>query len=205
MEPSYKSGLFAGLTPNVLRLGWVSFLADVSSEMLYPVMPIFLTTLPDAPVAAVGLIEGVAESVASLPKTVSGRVSDRLGRKPVLVGGLLVFALVYVGLAAARHEWHLWVLFCVYGLYTAATDGVGKAFAVDLVPRAIRASAVGLLGTVTGVAALIASSVAGVLWSGLGAWHGLGVWGPFAYGALGALVASALISRLRVPTTAEPE
>jgi MFS family permease len=387
-EPAYHSGLWAGLSRNVIRMGWVSFLADISSEMLYPLVPIFLTTILGAPASVVGLIEGLAEAVASLLKTVSGRwsdrigrkrifvflgytlsalakpligiatgwplvltarvtdrfgkglrtsprdalladsasatmrgkafgwhramdtmgavlgpllalllvsvtsgdlrlvfllafipgilgallvltlrekrrapqatpslkvayqslpvsfrrylwawaifsvanssdvflilraqqvdfstiltvlvytfynlvyalgspilgqLSDRLGRQKVLVAGLLIFALVYLGFAGIGASWQLWPLFGVYGLYIAATDGVGKALAVDLVPVNIRATAIGFLGTVTGVATLIASSVAGLLCSGIG--HGA----AFAYGAAGALVGAVLLARL---------
>ena len=56
-----RGRLLEGLPPNVFRLGLVSFFADVSSEMLYPLIPIFLTTVLGAPVAVVGLIEGLAE------------------------------------------------------------------------------------------------------------------------------------------------
>jgi len=119
-----------------------------------------------------------------------GHLSDRLGRKGVMVGGLIVFALVYLGFAQAARHWEMWVLFGIYGLYIAATDGVGKALAVDLVPSGIRGSAIGLLGTVSGVATLIASSVAGMLWSTVGSWA------AFAYGSVGALAGAILISRL---------
>lgn len=396
------------LTPNVLRLGLVSFFADVSSEMLYPLMPIFLTAVLGAPVAAVGLIEGAAESVASLLKTVSGRIadrtgrrvelvfggyslsalakplialantwplvlvarlvdrtgkgfrgsprdaiiadsvdegvrgsafgwhramdtmgavvgpllalwlvslangnlrtviwlaaipgvlgallvltvadprrrkagseaaakkaegaagerlhwsavphrfrlylgawlpfvlvnssdvflilrakqlgfstaavvlvytlynlvyaaasvplghlSDRVGRRHVLVGGMFVFAAVYAGFAAANAAWQVVALFAVYGIYIAATDGVGKAFAVDLVPRELRATSLGLLGTVTGVTTLFASAGAGLLWDAVGPWA------PFAVGAAGALLSAALfafIPALKRPAGAE--
>lgn len=382
------------LTPNVLRLGLVSFFADVSSEMLYPLMPIFLTTALGAPAAAVGVIEGAAEATASLLKTVSGRIadrtgrrvelvfggyslsalakplialantwplvlvarvldrtgkgfrgaprdaiiadstdpavcgsafgwhrtmdtlgavvgpllalgllsaaggdlrrvillaavpglagaalvltvrdprartrartdapaprgerlswaavpsrfrtylaawlpfvlvnssdvflilrakqigfstfqvvlvytlyncvyavaslplghlSDRLGRRHVLVGGMLVFAAVYAGFSVATSPWHVLVLFALYGIYIAATDGVGKAFAVDLVPRDLRATSLGMLGSLTGVATLAASAAAGVLWDAVGPWA------PFAFGAVGALVSAALFAAL---------
>jgi MFS family permease len=396
------------LTPNVLRLGIVSFFADVSSEMLYPLMPLFLTSVLGAPVAAVGLIEGAAEAVASLLKTVSGRIadrtgrrvelvfggyslsalakplialantwplvllarlvdrtgkgfrgsprdaiiadsvdsdacgsafgwhramdtmgavvgpllalwlvalangnlrtviwlaavpgvfgallvltvhdpnrkkarahaaarkvtgtvgqrlrwsavphrfklylaawlpfvlvnssdvflilrarqlgfsttgvvlvytlynfiygaasvpfghlSDRIGRRRVLIGGLLVFAAVYAGFAVATAAWHVVVLFAVYGLYIAATDGVGKAFAVDLVPPDMRATSIGLLGTLTGVTTLVASAGAGVLWDVVGPWA------PFALGVAGAAMSAVLfgsIPGLRKPAPAE--
>jgi MFS family permease len=85
-------------------------------------------------------------------------------------------------------------LFGVYGLYIAATDGVGKALAVDLVPASIRAGSIGLLGTVTGIATLVASSVAGLLWSHFGSWA------TFGYGAAGALL-GALIIGLRITSS----
>jgi len=379
----------AGLSPTVIRLGWVSFFADVSSEMLYPIVPIFLTTVLGAPVSAVGLIEGVAEAVASLLKsyfgalsdalgrrkpfvfsgyifsalskpliavaggwplvlvarsldrlgkgmrtaprdalladsvppeslgrafgwhrgmdtmgavvgplialwmlasfhgslrwafvaavvpglagallvltvaenapardgghplakssstsaplpgsflmymfgwglfsianssdmflllrskevgfsntgTVSlyvlyniiyaaaspylGSLADRIGRKHVVVGGLGVFAAVYAGFALASKSWHMWTLYAVYGLYVAATDGAGKALAADLVPRESRGRALGILGTVTGLASLAASVVAGQLWSRVGSWA------AFAFGAAGALLGGIVIA-----------
>ncbi len=386
---TYSRGPLRGLNSNVVKLGIVSFFADVSSEMLYPLIPIFLTAVLGAPMAIVGVIEGAAEATASLLKTVSGRISDvtgrrrpfvlagygisalakpliaiaagwplvlvarvadrfgkglrvsprdalvadsvtpefrgrafgwhramdtagavlgplialallsllhedlrviflisfipgilgaatvltvrerrrppqesqsvtisfgrmprpfrsylrawgifaianssdvflilkakqvgfttstvvlayvfynfiyaaaspflghlsdKVGRKEVLAGGLFVFAAVYAGFAISVAGWHIWALFGVYGLYTAATDGVGKAFAVDLVPEEIRASALGLLGTVSGIAALVASSVAGALWSGIGSWA------AFAYGAAGALIGALFL--LQIP------
>ena len=118
-----------------------------------------------------------------------GNLSDMLGRKRVLAGGVAVFALVYLGFALAQ-PWMLWGLFAVYGLYIAATDGVGKALAVDQVPQEIRASALGLLGTVSGVAALVASIVAGQLWDLVGPWA------AFGYGALGAVAGAVLLTRL---------
>ena len=119
-----------------------------------------------------------------------GHLSDKLNRKSVLIGGLCVFALVYLGFALVSQAWMFWPLFAVYGLYIAATDGVGKALAVDLVPKEIRASALGLLGTVTGLALLAANVVAGALWTALGPWA------AFSYGALGALAGALLLSRL---------
>lgn len=378
-----------GLSPTVIRLGWVSFLADVSSEMLYPIVPIFLTSVLGAPISAVGLIEGVAEAVASLLKSYFGALSDalgrrkpfvfsgyvfsalakpliaiaggwplvfvaraldrlgkgmrtaprdalladsvppeslgrafgwhrgmdtmgavigplialwmlasfhgslrwafiaavipglagallvltvaehapardgamaatnasavslplppsflmylvgwgvfsaanssdmflllrskevgfsstgtvtlyvlyniiyacaspylgglsdRIGRKNVVVGGLGVFSAVYAGFALASKSWHMWTLYALYGLYVAATDGAGKALASDLVPRESRGRALGILGTVTGLASLAASVIAGQLWSRIGSWA------AFGFGAAGALIGGIVIA-----------
>lgn len=65
------------LTPNVRVLSGVSFLQDAASELLYPILPIFLTVTLGAPAAVVGVVEGVAEGVASVTKLLSGRVADR--------------------------------------------------------------------------------------------------------------------------------
>jgi MFS family permease len=122
--------------------------------------------------------------VYSVTSPLFGGLADKLGPRRVLVGGLGVFALVYAGFALVRSAWQLWPLFAIYGLYIAATDGVGKAYAVALVPADKRATSVGLLGSVTGVATLIASSVAGVLWATIGPWA------AFAFGAVGAVVSA---------------
>ena len=98
-----RRGFFAGLSPEVVRLGLVSFFADVSSEMLYPITPIFLASVLHAPVEAIGLIEGVAEAVASLFKSVFGRISDRTGkRKPFVLAGYTVAALSKPLIAVAQ-------------------------------------------------------------------------------------------------------
>lgn len=81
-----RSGLGRGITRNVVALGLVSLLTDVSSEMLVYVVPLFLANVLAASPAIIGLIEGIAESVAGLLKLVSGAVSDRIGRRRLLVG-----------------------------------------------------------------------------------------------------------------------
>lgn len=85
-------------------LGLVSFFMDVASEMVYPLLPFFLTVVLGAGKETVGLIEGLAEGTASLLKVVGGRLSDRLGvRKPFLIAGYGLPALVRPLLALAVH------------------------------------------------------------------------------------------------------
>ncbi|MGZ6273433.1 MAG: MFS transporter, partial [Candidatus Limnocylindrales bacterium] len=84
--PRWRRALTRGITRNVVALGFVSLFTDISSEMLVYVIPLFLANVLLAPVAVIGLIEGVAESTASLLKLISGALSDRLSRRRLLVG-----------------------------------------------------------------------------------------------------------------------
>lgn len=84
----------AGVSRNVFVLGLVSFAADISSEMLYPVLPIFFTVTLGAPVALVGVIEGIAEGTAGTSKVAAGWWSDRLPRRrPLVAAGYALSAL----------------------------------------------------------------------------------------------------------------
>src|SRR5258705_13903463 len=92
------------MDPGVMVLGWVSFLSDVASDMIYPLLPDFLTRTLHAGPAALGLIEGVAEATASFMKLVSGWWSDRVvKRKPIVVAGysIATFARPLIGLAGS--------------------------------------------------------------------------------------------------------
>jgi MFS family permease len=91
-----------GISKNVFVLGLVSFFNDVASEMIYPLVPIFLTSVLGAPVAIVGLIEGIAESTASILKVISGWLSDKLQkRKPFVVAGYSFSAISKILLSLA--------------------------------------------------------------------------------------------------------
>lgn len=107
-----------------------------------------------------------------------GVLSDRWGRVPVLVAGYGAFGLVYAGWAVANQSWQGWALFLVYGIYAAATDGVGKALITDVVPKAQRGTAMGWFNGMTGFSALPANVIGGWLWSSFGpsATFGFGAW-----------------------------
>src|SRR5215475_5405435 len=97
-----------GITRNVVVLGWVSFLTDLASEMLYPVMPLFLTSTLGASPALLGLIDGIAEGVSSGLRWIAGALSDRFRRrKPFVVAGYSVSALSkpLMGLSAMALGW----------------------------------------------------------------------------------------------------
>jgi len=118
-----------GISKNVFVLGLVSFFNDVASEMIYPIVPIFLTTVLGAPVAIVGLIEGIAESTASVLKVVSGWLSDKLQkRKPFVIAGYSFSAISKILLSLA-FSWPF-VLFARFvdrfgkGVRTSARDAL---------------------------------------------------------------------------------
>lgn len=98
----------------------------------------------------------------------AGHISDRVPRRLVFATGLAVFALAYVGLGVVTSSAWVWPLLAVYGAYTALTDGVGKAWVADLLPRGREGSGLGLYQGVIGGASLVAG-----IWAGL-AWHGNG-------------------------------
>ena len=109
----------SGLNRNVTFLGVVSGLTDISSEMLYPIIPIFLTSVLGAPMRIVGLIEGTAEATASFLKILGGIWSDRTARrKPFIVAGYALSAVSKPVLALAG-TWHL-------VLFSRFMDRVGK-------------------------------------------------------------------------------
>jgi MFS family permease len=94
-----------------------------------------------------------------------GSLSDRVSRPLILLGGLAVFALVYLGFAVASSAWAVWPLFVVYGVYIAATEGVARAWVADHAPQDAAGTAYGIFAAATGAALLLASIVAGLLWS----------------------------------------
>lgn len=97
-----KRARLAGITRPIVVLGIVSFLADLSGEMVYPIIPLFITGTLGAPALALGIVEGVAEGTANLTKLLSGRWSDRAGkRKPFVVAGYSLAAAGKALLAAA--------------------------------------------------------------------------------------------------------
>jgi MFS family permease len=102
--PVARDSVVPGVERNVFRLGIVSFFTDISSEMIYPLVPIFLTETLGAPRAILGAIEGLAESTTSMFRVVSGWLSDKVGkRKPFALAGYSVSAVAKVFLAVAFH------------------------------------------------------------------------------------------------------
>jgi MFS family permease len=121
-----------------------------------------------------------------------GALSDKIGRRRLIIGGWIAYGLVYLGFALSKTGWQIWTFFGLYGIYYAAAEGSAKAFIADLVPAERRGTAYGLYNAAIGLTALPASAIAGLLWQGAFGWHGLGAPAPFFFGAGLALLAGLL-------------
>ena len=97
-----------------------------------------------------------------------GSLADKWGMKRIFVFGLLVFATVYLGMAYADQLWMFIGLFLLYGLFYAATEGITKAWITNISSSIDTATAIGTYSAFQSFGALIASSLAGLIWSGLG-------------------------------------
>jgi MFS family permease len=122
----------------------------------------------------------------------AGALSDRIGRRRLILSGWLVYGMIYLGFALAQTGAAVWVLFGLYGVFYALTEGSAKALVADLVPDEKRGTAYGLYSAAIGLAALPASVIAGILWQGIGTWNGFGPAAPFVFGMGMALLAGVL-------------
>ena len=114
--------------------------------------------------AMIPLLWAAHSFVKSLTNTPGGMLSDKLGRKPLIVAGWIVYAIVYLLFGRATSPWQIWALFLAYGLYFGLTEGAEKALVTDLVPASKRGTAFGWYNFTVGLAALPASVIFGIVW-----------------------------------------
>jgi MFS family permease len=115
-------------------------------------------------IGLIPLVYFVFNTVHAAASTPIGAISDRIGRKSVIIAGYLIFSLVYLGFALAKNPLTVWLLFAAYGLYYAFTEGIFRAYTADIVPENLRGMAYGFLNLALGIALLPASLFAGFLW-----------------------------------------
>jgi MFS family permease len=147
-----------------------------------------LTLLP-----AIWVVLHIVKMGFSVP---GGIISDRIGRKKVIVTGWIVYAVVYLLFGAANQQWHVWVLFGLYGIYFGLTEGVEKALVADLAPAYLRGSAFGLYHLIVGIGAFPSSLLFGLVWQKIGPAAAFGM------GSALALLAGVMLSLLK---TGQPE
>jgi MFS family permease len=132
--------------------------------------------------------------IYTLISTPAGALSDKIGRRRIIVAGWLIYAAIYLGFALASTGVHIWLLYAVYGLYYGLAYGTSKALVADLVPETLRGTAYGTYNGIIGILDLPASLIAGILWQGWGSWQGFGAAAPFYFGAGMALLAALLMA-----------
>ncbi|SRR6266545_373301 len=119
-------------------------------------------------VVAIPLLWAALHVSKVLSSLFGGDLSDKLGRKRLIVSGWILYAAVYAGFAFVEHSISVWVLFLIYGIYFGLAEGAEKALVADLVPTAKRGTAYGLYNLAFGIAVLPASLLMGTLWD----WRG---------------------------------
>jgi len=129
----------------------------------------------------------IVYAAASYPM---GILADRIGLKKVFVGGLSLFAIVYLGFAFNTSAIAIYGLFLLYGLYAAATDGVSKAWITGIAAQGHVATAVGFFNSLQSISTFTASAIAGLLWSSAGSGY------LFSFSAVFAIIA--MLSLLRI-------
>ena len=130
------------------------------------------------------MIYHIVAAILSVPL---GKLSDKVGRKNLLVPGYVAFSLCYFGFAFLGTKPGMIAVFALYGVYTAMITGVERAFVAEIAPGELKGTMLGLHSTIAGVALLPASVTAGILWTSFGSSV------PFVFGAVMSLIAAALL------------
>ena len=139
---------------------------NLNDGLAWGLFPIFFADA-GLSVGRIGILAALYPAAWGLGQLYTGGLSDRVGRKPVLVAGYALYACVYGAFAInTRADW-CWLLFGIYGLFPALTEGVEKALVSDLAPRNSRATILGLHGTLQAVGLFPASVIGGILWDSI--------------------------------------
>src|SRR5512140_1561510 len=151
-----SSATWRDVPATVWTLGFVSLLMDVSSELVHSLLPVFLTTVVGASMVDVGLIEGIAEATAAIAKVFSGALSDRIGKRKLLVGiGYGLAAITKPVFPLASTAWEVLAARFVDRIGKGIRDAPRDALIADVTPSAIRGAGYGIrqaLDTVGGFA-----------------------------------------------------
>ena len=130
------------------------------------------------------LVTSVVSVLASIPV---GSLADRIGKEKILITGFLIYAVVYYGFGVTSTTGSIVVLFALYGLYSAATDGIQKAFISDMIDKNKKGTGLGIYNALLGITLLPASLIAGLLYDKINSSI------PFYFGAATAAISAILM------------
>jgi len=182
------------------RLGKIS-LKDFSKKYYFLLLIIFIFTLGNSTdalllvkandigivAAFIPIIYLIFNSVSVLFAVPAGVLSDKIGRERLIIFGYLLYSLIYFGFGRTNSKVVMIMLFALYGLYSAATDGIQKALVSDLIDRDKRGTGLGIYNSIVGITLLPASVIAGLLYDNINNSA------PFYYGSIMALAAAVLM------------
>jgi MFS family permease len=131
------------------------------------------------------LVFNVSTSLLAIP---SGKLSDKFGRRLILVSGYAIYGLVYLGFALSNSKIIIFLLFIFYGAYTAFISGAERAFVAEVSPDKYKGTVLGIYGMMQGIGLLLASIIAGAMWV-----H-ISPDAPFWFGGVLGLTSAALIA-----------
>ena len=187
------------------RLSLRGGLKDMDANFKYYLFVVLLFTLGNSsdaflllkatdagiPVVQIPILWIVLSFVKATTSIPGGSLSDRIGRRRVIIAGWGVYAAIYLAFAFTAHATGIWVLFALYGVYFGLTEGTERALVADLVPQDRRGTAYGLYNLMIGIAAFPASVIFGLIWQYVGSQY------AFMMGAGFALLASIMLLFVR--------
>ncbi len=150
--------------------------------------------LNDSGVITVYIFYNLVYAIFAFP---IGIVADKIGLKKIFIVGLVIFSMVYGGMAFANQSYHFYILFFLYGIYAAATEGISKAWITNISSKENTATAIGTYSAFQSICTMLASSLAGFIWYRFGA----GV--TFGLSAVMVLAVSIYISFIRTKLTSK--
>jgi len=147
-------------------VGGLLIFALFNSSDMFLILRIKSSGFTDTDAIGIYIFYNLVYAVFSYPL---GKLGDRIGLKKVFILGLAVFAVVYFGMGISNNLYVFFVLFFIYGIYTAATDGISKAWISNVADKKDTATAIGTYTGFQSICSLAASSLAGLVWFAFGA------------------------------------
>jgi MFS family permease len=157
----FKYWKIASLDFKKLAAGLLLFTLFNSSDVFLLLMA-KIAGMSDLHIIAVYIFYNIVYAVFAYPM---GWIADKVGMRSMLIFGLVLFIIVYTGMAFLQNEIMLYILFFIYGLYAATNDGISKAWISKVVPAGETATAIGFNASCTSIATMISSSLAGLIWT----------------------------------------